>query len=127
MKEEDTKRTYCIEYLEDFKSKLRLRKDEVMKFDKIIEQIKIGKKYKAICDAIEEEIESVHHAGGTAYSIKVSFIKIKRKYLTTTEEEHEKKMDKWFENLTTLQQADVAYNFWYGASYEDKKEEYKAE
>lgn len=36
-------------------------------------------------------------------------------------------MDKWFENLTTLQKADIAYNFWDSASYEDKKEEYELE
>lgn len=33
----------------------------------------------------------------------------------------EKEMDKWFESLSISQQADVAYNFWDGASYEEKK------
>ena len=41
--------------------------------------------------------------------------------------EKEKIMDEWFENLTILQQSDVAYNFWDGASYEQKKEEYELE
>ena len=41
--------------------------------------------------------------------------------------EKEKEMDKWFESLTVSQQADVAYNFWDGASYEEKKEEYELE
>ena len=41
--------------------------------------------------------------------------------------EKEKIMDEWFNNLTILQQADVAYNFWDGASYEQKKEEYELE
>jgi len=39
----------------------------------------------------------------------------------------EEKMDKWFENLTTLRQSFIAYNFWDNASYEDKKEEYEIE
>jgi len=41
--------------------------------------------------------------------------------------ENEKKYDKWFESLTILQKADVAYNFWDNASYEDKKREYELE
>ena len=36
----------------------------------------------------------------------------------------EEKFDKWFESLSTNQQADVAYNFWDSATYEQKKEEY---
>jgi len=46
---------------------------------------------------------------------------------TFNKKEYEKKMDKWFESLSISQQADVAYNFWDGASYEEKKEEYEAE
>ena len=40
---------------------------------------------------------------------------------------HEEKMDKWFESLTLSQQSNIAYNFWDGASYEEKKKEYEAE
>jgi len=61
-----------------------------------------------------------------------------KKYITAVKEirdiriaderkEKEKEMDEWFENLTILQQADIAYNFWDGASYEEKLEEYTLE
>ena len=40
---------------------------------------------------------------------------------------YEEKMDEWFSSLSVLQQADVAYNFWDGATYEQKKEEYEIE
>jgi len=49
---------------------------------------------------------------------------VKRFREANERKELEKKMDKWFESLTTLQQADVAYNLWDGLSFEDKKEEY---
>ena len=39
----------------------------------------------------------------------------------------EEKMDKWFDSLTIRQQADVAYNFWDSATYEQKREEYYIE
>ena len=39
----------------------------------------------------------------------------------------EEKMDKWFDSLTIRQQADIAYNFWDGATYEQKREEYYIE
>ena len=39
----------------------------------------------------------------------------------------EKEMDKWFYNLSAYQQADIAYNFWDSATYEQKKEEYYIE
>ena len=39
----------------------------------------------------------------------------------------EKKFDKWFESLTAYQQAEIAYNFWDSATYEQKKEEYYIE
>jgi len=39
--------------------------------------------------------------------------------------EYEETMDEWFKNLTILQKADVAYNFWDNARYKEKKEEYE--
>ena len=56
--------------------------------------------------------------------LKIALDEVKRVREINERHELEKKMDKWFESLTTLQQADVAYNFWDGASFEDKKEEY---
>jgi len=41
--------------------------------------------------------------------------------------ENEKKYDEWFKGLSIQQKADVAYNFWDNASYEDKKREYELE
>lgn len=52
--------------------------------------------------------------------------KEKTKYQAEKEKIHEKIFDEWFKNLTTLQQADVAYNLWEGATFEEKKEEYLA-
>ena len=38
-----------------------------------------------------------------------------------------KEMDKWFYSLSSYQQADIAYNFWDNATYEQKAEEYYVE
>ena len=46
---------------------------------------------------------------------------------TFNKNEYEKKMDKWFESLNNSEKADIAYNFWDSASFEDKKEEYECE
>jgi len=46
---------------------------------------------------------------------------------TFNKKEYEKKMDRWFNDLSDSQKADVAYNFWDSASYEEKKEEYEVE
>ncbi len=56
--------------------------------------------------------------------LRIALDEVKRVREINERHELEKKMDKWFESLTTLQQADVAYNLWYNMSFADKKEEY---
>ena len=50
---------------------------------------------------------------------------IKDMRIVDEKEENERSYDKWFKNLSIQQKADVAYNFWDNASYEDKKREYE--
>jgi len=56
--------------------------------------------------------------------LRIALDEVKRVREINERHELEKKMDKWFESLTTLQQADVPYNLWYNMSFADKKEEY---
>ena len=42
-------------------------------------------------------------------------------------EAKEKIMNEWFDKLTPLEKANVAYGFWDSATYDQKREEYEAE
>ena len=59
--------------------------------------------------------------------LKMAIQEVKDLRILDERKAKEKEMDKWFESLTTYQQADIAYNFWDNATYEQKKEEYYIE
>lgn len=58
---------------------------------------------------------------------KLALAEVKRVTEANERRELEKGMDKWFDSLTTNQQADFARNFWGELSFEEKKEEYYIE